>query len=121
MTLLSIWIGLLLIALGVGGYSLTGMASPTAMIPAAFGLVIAIFGAYGRAEARRRTAMHLAMGVALVGILGSVSGFFEIAGVLARGGDLSVAALSKAAMAVLLMVYLGLGIRSFVRARRRPR
>ena len=74
MVQLSLWIGLLLIALGIVGYVGTQMISITALIPAAFGVVIVLAALYGRAESRRRTAMHLAMGIALVGILGSIPG-----------------------------------------------
>ena len=74
MIALSLTVGVLLVAVGIGGYVLSHMVSPTALIPAAFGVVILMLGLYGRAEVRRRTAMHLAMGIALVGILGSIGG-----------------------------------------------
>jgi hypothetical protein len=118
---LSLLIGLLLIILGVGGYVMSDMVSPTALIPAAFGVVIGMLGLYGRAEDRRRIAMHLAMGVALVGVLGSISGVIAVLGWLLASapGDLPLSALSKSLMAALLVLYLAMGIRSVVTARRR--
>ena len=118
---LSILIGFLLILLGVLGYVASNMVSPTALIPAAFGVVILMLGAYGREPTRRRTAMHLAMGVALVGVLGSLSGVLAVLSWLvgSASGPLSLAPIAKALMAVLLVVYLTAGIRSFVAARRK--
>ena len=114
----SVLFGLLLAAIGAAGYVLSDMVSPTALIPAAFGVVIAMLGLYGRDPARRRTAMHLAMGIALVGILGSIGGVFALAGAVASGSAPGLAAISRASMAIVLMLYLTMGVRSFVAARR---
>ena len=114
----SVMFGLLLAAIGAAGYVLSAMVSPTALIPAAFGVVIAMLGLYGRDPARRRTAMHLAMGIALVGILGSMGGVLSLAGALASGSAPGLAALSRASMAIVLTLYLTMGVRSFVAARR---
>jgi hypothetical protein len=114
----SVLFGLLLAAIGAAGYVMSDMVSPTALIPAAFGVVIAMLGLYGRDPARRRTAMHLAMGIALVGILGSIGGVFTLAGAVASGSAPGLAALSRASMAIVLILYLTMGVRSFVAARR---
>ena len=71
-------VGVILMVLGGGGYVMSGMASPTALIPAFFGIVISGLGYYGRHEHTRKTAMHLAMGIALVGILGSARGLMGL-------------------------------------------
>jgi hypothetical protein len=119
MSSLSVWVGVLLIALGVGGYVMTSMVSLTALIPALFGVVIAGLGAWGRDAARRKTAMHAAMGIALVGILGSIRGLIALPGLLAGGTVARPAAVySQAAMAIVLIVYLAMGVRSFIAARR---
>src|SRR4030095_9150197 len=133
MIALSLTVGVLLVAVGIGGYVVSDMVSATALSPAAFGVVILMLGLYGRAEGRRRTAMHLAMGIALVGILGSIGGVFPLLEWVARrcgavspwwrgraggGGEpLPLAPASKSAMAVVLAIYLAMGIRSFVAAR----
>ena len=118
MTTLTIGIGAWLIALGIAGYVMTGMVSLTALIPAAFGLLLALLGAYGRAASRRPTAMHLAMGVALVGILGSIGGLAPALQWLS-GTEVArpAAALSRSLMAITLLIYLAAGIRSFIAAR----
>ena len=118
---LSLLVGIALIVLGIGGYVLSDMVSPTALIPAAFGVVIMLLGMYGREQTRRRTAMHLAMGVALAGILGSISGVVPFVRWLTGStpGPLPMAPASKTLMLILLVIYLGMGIRSFVAARRR--
>ncbi len=107
-------VGLVLMVIGVGGYVMTGMVSVTALIPAAFGLVISALGYYGRHEATRKTAMHVAMVVALVGILGSATGLLALPALLTGGEVASRAAtLSRSAMAIILIVYLIAGIQSF--------
>ena len=120
MAQLTIVIGLVLIVLGAIGYVATDMVSPTALIPAVFGLVLLALGFYGRSEKSRRIAMHLAMGIALVGILGTMRGLVQLPAALS-GGDVArpAAVIAQGVMALLLIVYLGLGIRSFANARRR--
>ncbi len=104
---------------GVGGYVMTGMASPTALIPAAFGLVISMLGFYARHEDNRRTAMHLAMGIAMVGVLGSISGLLSIPALISGEAAMPAAVVSRSAMAVILLVYLAMGFNSFREARQR--
>lgn len=112
-------VGVILMVLGIGGYVASGMASPTALIPAFFGLVISGLGYYGRHEHTRRTAMHLAMGVAVVGIIGSARGLLGLPALLS-GGEVArpVAVISQSVMALVLIWYLVKGIQSFRAARR---
>ena len=119
MSNLTVVLGAVLIALGVIGYVATDMVSPTALIPAVFGIVLLALGLYGRDASRRKIAMHLAMGIALVGIFGTMRGLLRLPTVLA-GGDVErpAAVVAQGTMALLLIVYLVLGIRSFVNARR---
>jgi hypothetical protein len=112
-------VGLLLMVVGVGGYVMAGMASPTALIPAAFGLVISMLGFYARHEDNRRTAMHLAMGIALVGVIGSISGLVSIPALISGDVAMPAAVVSRSAMAVILLVYLAMGFNSFRAARER--
>jgi len=110
-------VGVILMVLGIGGYVASGMASPTALIPAFFGLVISGLGYYGRHEHTRKTAMHLAMGVALVGIIGSL---MRVVPALLSGGivEWRLALISQLVMAIVLIWYLISGIQSFRAARR---
>jgi fluoride ion exporter CrcB/FEX len=116
----TIGFGIILIVLGVGGYFGSDRVSLTALIPAAFGLLLVIFGALARDEKRRKMAMHIAVTVGLLGFLGTVSGLFQLptllsGGVVERPG----AVVSKSIMAVLMAVYVGMCVKSFIDARRR--
>ena len=109
---------LLYIALGLGGFFLTGAVHKTALIPAAIGAVLLLLGLLGGNEKLRMHVMHAALVIGLLALLGTVSGLFKlpaaIAGTAARPG----AVFAQAATAVLSVVYLGLGVRSFIAARR---
>jgi zinc transporter ZupT len=116
----TIGFGIVLIVLGLGGYFGSDRVSLTALIPAAFGLLLAIFGALARDEKRRKMAMHIAVTVGLLGFLGTVSGLFQLptllsGGVVERPG----AVVSKSIMAVLMAIYVGMCVKSFIDARRR--
>jgi hypothetical protein len=119
MAQLSQVVGLLLMVVGVAGYFASGVASPTALIPAAFGLVIWGVGYLAKRDIRRQAAMHVAMVVALVGIAGSIRGLASLPALL-TGGEVArpLAVVSQSVMAVVLVVYLVKGIQSFLAARR---
>jgi hypothetical protein len=116
----TIGFGIVLIILGLGGYFGTDMVSPTALIPAAFGLLLVIFGALARDEKRRKMAMHIAVTVGLLGFLGTVSGLLKLP-TLVSGGvvERPAAVWSKSIMAVLMAVYVAMCVKSFIDARRR--
>jgi hypothetical protein len=110
----TIGFGIVLIVLGVGGYFGTDRVSPTALIPAAFGLLLVIFGALARDEKRRKMAMHIAVTVGLLAFLG------DVITMLSRGLIEKPAALiAQSIMAVLTAVYVGMCVKSFIDARRR--
>jgi hypothetical protein len=122
MSSLSTSVGLLLILLGVVGFFATGTESPTALIPAAFGGMMAILGSLGRRENLRKHTMHGATAVALVGILGSVGGLLKLPALLGGGEvDRPAAVISQSIMALLCIAFLVLAIRSFIEARRNPK
>ena len=109
--------GLLLIALGVGGYVGTGSAHATALIPAGFGLVLALLGLASLKNNLRKHTMHLA---AMVGLLGAIGGAVTLLLPVIQGKPSDpVAAGCKAAMTILCLVFVGLCVNSFVQARRR--
>ncbi len=118
---LSINIGIILIILGMVFYIVSGGVSITALIPAFFGVV---FGGLGmlakRNETMRKHAMHAALLLALLGLGGSFGGLTAI--ISAIGGtlpDRPQAAISQAIMAVLCIIFLVAGIKSFVDARKK--
>jgi fluoride ion exporter CrcB/FEX len=116
----TIGFGIVLIVLGLGGYFGTDRVSLTALIPAAFGLLLVIFGALARDEKRRKLAMHIAVTVGLLGFLGTVSGLVKLPTLLS-GGEVArpAAVISQSIMAVLMAVYVGMCVKSFIDARRR--
>ena len=116
----TIGFGVVLIVLGLGGYFATDMVSLTALIPAAFGLLLVVFGALALDDKRRKLAMHIAVTVGLLGFLGTVSGLFQLPTLLSGGAvQRPGAVVSKSIMAVLMAVYVGMCVKSFIDARRR--
>ncbi|MCS6951290.1 MAG: hypothetical protein RMK57_10795 [Bryobacterales bacterium] len=112
-------IGVALIVLGVAGYVASSAASPTALIPAAFGAALAVLGWLAYDERRRKTVMHLAVAVGLVGFLGSVRGLLRLADWLSGSPvERPLAAVSQSLMAALTGVFVGLCVKSFIDARR---
>ena len=118
MPLVSNLCGIILILIGIAGYIhgvSTDHASPTALIPAAFGILFLILGVASQMkESLRKHLMHAAAVVALLGLL-AVGGRL-----LSKLGDLtmSAAVLSQLAMALVCLAFLILAIRSFSAARR---
>jgi hypothetical protein len=112
--------GVVLIALGVGSYFGTNMVSPTALIPAAFGLLLIVFGVLAKDEKRRKMAMHIAVTVGLLGFLGTITGLLKLFTMLA-GGEVArpTAVVAQSIMAILMLVYVGMCVKSFIDARRR--
>jgi hypothetical protein len=110
-------LGVVLIILGLAGYFLTGAVSLTALIPAAFGLVIAGAGLMARDEGKRKHAMHAAVAVALLGFLGSIRGVLQIGALLDGTAARPAAVVSQTIMAVLTLGYIVMAVRSFIQAR----
>lgn len=111
--------GLALIVLGVGGYLVTGMQSPTALIPALFGILLGWMGALARKPEKRKLAMHIAAGLGVIGFLATARALPKI-GALLAGDPVArpAAVVSQAIMSVLMLVFVVLCVRSFINARR---
>lgn len=115
----TIGFGVALILLGLGGFFGTGAEHKTALIPAVFGVLLAILGALARNPAKRALYMHIAVAVGLLGFLGSVPGVVKV--IKMMGGETiarPVAAEAQTAMAAITLVYVALCVRSFINARR---
>lgn len=111
--------GWLFILLGAAGYAATAAASLTALIPALLGVLFLAAAAAGRKDSLRRHAMHAAVVLAAVGLIGSASGLGDVLGLLAgRPVERPGAAVARAVMALLCILYLILALRSFITARR---
>ena len=107
----TILFGALLIITGLVGYLGTGSEQKTALIPAAFGIVILICGLLAANESRRMMAMHIAV---LFGLLGAIG----VVPVLLKEGQPQAAFISKVVTLILCVIFVGLCIRSFIAARK---
>ena|ERR1700722_13337723 len=117
----TIGFGSVLLVLGIVGFVATGSTHPTALIPAWFGLAMAILGVLAQTEdARKRMLwMHIAVTVGLLGFL--FPGVMAVkAWLAAHGGALArpAATEEQAAMALVCLIFVALCIRSFIAARK---
>lgn len=120
MTKTTIYTGILLIVLGIAAYWGSHGQSITALIPAFFGVPIFILGLVAQKESIRKHVIHGALVVALIGVVGSVDGIPKLVA-MALGNDVvrPAAVIVKSIMALILIVYIIMGINSFVQARRK--
>lgn len=110
--------GVLLILIGVIGYVFSivdGNTSLTALIPAAFGLLLVILGFIAKSKENLRK--HLMHAAVIVGLLGFLIPAWRI---VSKISDIkvSLAILSQAAMALICLVFVILCVKSFIDARR---
>jgi hypothetical protein len=107
-----------LVLLGLVGYVSTGAQSPTALIPAAIGIVLVIMGLLARNPRLRMHAMHGAALAGVLGFAGSVGGVPSLVRMLAgETVNRPAAAIARSIMAVLCLAFVALTVRSFVVAR----
>lgn len=114
---ITIVFGLVLTLLGLAGYFGSDTKSMTALIPALFGVPLALLGLLALKDSLRKHAMHLAAMVGLLGFLGAAGSMINK--VVKTGGvEYSLALVMQALMALLCAVFVGLCVRSFIQARR---
>ena len=111
--------GAVLIVVGVIGYAITGGASLTALLPSVLGVPVLGLGLWAGDEARRRTAIHAALVLALLGFLGTLMNVVQLPAVLS-GAEVArpQAVVVSSITALVCAIYLGFGVRSFMAARR---
>lgn len=118
----AIMFGGLLILVGIIGYvygMMNGNASITALIPAIFGLLLAILGYVAKAkENLRKHLMHAAVLVALLGFLGTVSSFIKLPALFAGAAERPAAVAAQFATAVICLIFIILAVKSFIDARK---
>ncbi len=116
----TILLGVILTAAGIISYFGSGMVSITALIPAFIGVPLIILGILASKESNRKAAMHIAMILGLVGFAGTLPGVIKLFGYFG-GSDLArpEAVGVQTGMSVLCLIYLVLGIKSFIDARRK--
>jgi hypothetical protein len=116
--------GAVLIAIGTIGYAggtpapESGKVSPTALIPAVLGGVLALCGVLAFGEKMRKHVMHVA---AVVGVLGFLGGFMPLIRQQMKGKDFdptAPAARNGLYMSFVCLVFVGLCVQSFIDARK---
>lgn len=110
--------GALLVLAGVVAYIVTSASSVTALIPAFVGGLLLICAALASREPLRRHAIHAALVVALLGALGSLMNVAKIGQLIAGTAERPAAIVVSLILFVVCAVYVALGVRSFVAARR---
>ena len=113
---ITIGLGVLLIAVGAIAYIATAFASWTALIPAILGAVILVAGLIGRKT--QKLGIHLALAVAVLGILGTSMNVLQLGALIAGTAERPTAVFTSTITFALLLLYVVLGVHSFVSARR---
>lgn len=114
---ITITAGVLLVLLGIGGYIGTGFESPTALIPAGIGVVLAALGFAARKKNARKHAIHVAMLIALLGAIGSLMRPLKKLGT-EDGLVFDTPTTIQFVTAGMCLALIILGVRSFITARR---
>lgn len=117
MTKLTLSIGGILVATGVIAYFTSGAASVTALIPSFVGILLVIAGLIARNPGAHRHAIHAALALAVLGAGGSLMNVAKLGDLFAGTAERPAAIIVSTIMFVLLLVYIAVGVRSFVRAR----
>lgn len=108
--------GAILVVVGVVGYVATSFASMTALIPSVVGVLLLISGAI--ALKNLMAGIHIALLFALLGALGMIMPLMNLGDLLAGEAENPGAVISAIVTVIVLVVYLILGVRSFLAARR---
>lgn len=122
MARITILFGVLLIILDVIFYMFTQPHAPTSLIPAYFGILLAVLGFLAQTDDTKRRAllMHIAVTVGLLGFLfpffRSVKGAMQ----MLQGNTVAhpLAIKESMSMALLCLVFTAMCVRSFIAARR---
>lgn len=121
MTIVTLVLGDLLVVLGILGYFLPEKQSLTALIPAGFGVAFNMFGALGFLPNLRKHVMHGAVGLAVLGVLGTLPMALPKLFALVGGGEVErqFAVVAQTVMGVLCLIYVIIAVMSFAKARQR--
>lgn len=112
----TIGLSIVLIAVGAIAYVATAFASWTALIPAILGAVILVCGLIGLKN--QKLGIHIALVVAILGIVGAGMNVMQIGALIAGDAERPAAVVTSIITFVLLIVYVIMGVRSFIAARR---
>jgi hypothetical protein len=119
MPAITVFVAMLLFAVGLGGFVVSGAHALTALIPALLGVLLVLCAVVARSPKARMHAMHAAVLLALLGLVGSLPGAFRLPALLA-GQPVArpLAVVAQSATVVLCLAYVVVAIRSFIQARR---
>lgn len=115
---ITIGFSLAYIAIGLAGFFLTGAVHKTALIPAVIGAVLLVLGLLAGRENLRMHVMHAALLVGLLAFLGTARGLTKLPAAFDGTAERPGAVYAQAATAILSLLYLAFGVRSFIAARR---
>lgn len=118
MTRLTFAVGGLLVATGIIAYLASESNSMTALIPSALGVLLLIAAAVSRAPKARRHAIHAALAVAVLGVAGTAMNVMKLGELFAGTAERPNAVIASTITFGVLLVFLIVGVASFVRARR---
>jgi hypothetical protein len=105
------------VLLGIGSYLVTGAQSWTALIPAIFGVLLAIAGFVSLKSLKHGG--HIAALVGLLGFLGTAKSLTKLPALLSGEPVERAAAVGvQAAFAILSLIFVALCVKSFIDARR---
>ena len=106
------------LVLGIGGFVLTGSTHKTALIPCIFGVLFLIFGLLARKGNLRKHAMHAAVLIALLALLGTAKSLAYLPDLFRGTSEKPAAVITQSLNAGLSILYIFLAVRSFIQARR---
>ncbi len=110
----TILFGLLLVAIGLGGYYFADAKQPMALIPAVLGIAMFVCGMVAAQGAMRRLAMHVAALIGMIGFVGPMVTIFNDITNTANTAEV----LAKGLTSALCLMFVLMCVNSFLEARR---
>ncbi|HIG81513.1 MAG TPA: hypothetical protein EYQ62_07740 [Verrucomicrobiales bacterium] len=110
----TILFGLLLVAIGLGGYYFADAKQPMALIPAVLGIAMFVCGVVAAQGAMRRLAMHVAALIGMIGFVGPMVTIFNDITNTANTAEV----LAKGLTSALCLMFVLMCVNSFLEARR---
>jgi hypothetical protein len=119
---IAVLFGAFLIFIGVYGFVATGSAHPTALIPAALGLLLVVLGALSFRDRLRKHCMHAAALLGVIGFAGTVMSLGKLPAYFRNEVfDRRDAVPYQALTCILCLLFVALCVNSFIQARIRQR
>jgi type VI protein secretion system component VasK len=110
----TILFGLLLVAIGLGGYYFADAKQPMALIPAVLGIAMFVCGVVAAQGAMRMLAMHVAALIGMIGFVGPMVTIFNDITNTANTAEV----LAKGLTSALCLMFVLMCVNSFLEARR---